>query len=256
MQGNGFKQALAERRVQIGIWAALADAYATEIVASAGFDWLVIDGEHAPNDLRTVLAQLQACAAYTVEPVVRLPVGDAVLVNQVMDLGARTLLVPMVESAAHTAALVRAMRYPPAGTRGVGLARASRWGTDAGYVARANDEACLLVQVETAAGLRALEAIAATEGVDCVFFGPYDLSASLGIAGGAAAAETVEVVTRAVQQVVALGKAAAGVIAVDPAAAERYLASGVTFCAVGVDAAMLAGAARGLVGRFREAGGA
>ena len=185
---NSFKQALTRGDTLYGLWLSLADAYSAEVCAGAGFDWLVVDGEHAPNDLRSILAQLQALAAYPSAPVVRLPVGDPVLVKQVLDIGARTLLIPMVESAAQARELVAATRYPPQGIRGVAsaLVRASGFSRDATYLQHANEGICLLVQVESAAALGELDSIAAVEGVDGVFVGPADLAASMGHLGNPA----------------------------------------------------------------------
>ena len=182
---NRFKAALRAGQPQIGLWLGLADPYSAEICAGAGFDWLLIDGEHAPNDVRSILAQLQTLAPYPVSPIVRPPIGETYLIKQLLDIGAQTLLIPMVETAAQAAALVAAVRYPPAGVRGVGsaLARASRWQRVPGYLERADAEICLLVQVETRTGLDNLDAIATVEGVDGVFIGPADLSAALGHRG-------------------------------------------------------------------------
>lgn len=179
---NPFKRALAERRPQIGLWLAMAHPYPAEIVAGAGFDWLLIDGEHAPNQLQSTLAQLQAVAPYPVHPIVRPAWNDLVEIKRLLDIGAQTLLVPMVQSAEEARAAVAAMRYPPHGTRGVGsaLARASRWNRVDDYVRRADAEMCTLVQVETPRGVEHLDAILAVEGVDGVFIGPADLAASMG----------------------------------------------------------------------------
>jgi 4-hydroxy-2-oxoheptanedioate aldolase len=167
------------------LWLGLTDPICAEICAGAGFDWLLIDGEHAPNDVRSILAQLQAVAPYPAHPIVRPVSGDVQLIKQLLDIGAQTLLVPMVESAEQAKLLVAAMRYPPAGIRGVGaaLARASQWNRVTNYLHEANDQMCLLVQVETRPGLENLDAIAAVEGVDGVFIGPADLSAALGHLG-------------------------------------------------------------------------
>lgn len=182
---NTFKRALAEGKPQFGLWAALADAYVTELLATAGFDWLLIDNEHAPNDVRSTLAQLQAVAAYASHPVVRPVRSDSALIKQLLDIGAQTLLLPMIDTAEQAADAVAATRYPPQGIRGVGsaLARASRWNRIPDYLNTAADELCVLVQVETVQGLDNLSAIAAVDGVDGVFFGPADLSASMGLLG-------------------------------------------------------------------------
>lgn len=182
---NRFKQRLQRGETQIGLWLGLADAYCAELAANAGFDWLLIDGEHAPNDLRGMLGQLQAVAPYDSQPVIRPVIGDTALIKQVLDIGVQTLLVPMVETADQARQLVRAMRYPPGGVRGVGsaLARASRWNRIPGYLEEADAQMCLLVQIENREGLDNLDAIAAVDGVDGVFIGPADLSAAMGHRG-------------------------------------------------------------------------
>ena len=248
---NIFKDAIAAGRPQIGLWQALANPYAAEICAGAGFDWLLIDGEHAPNDLPLILAQLQAVAAYPVEPVVRLPVGDTVLVKQMLDIGARTLLVPMIETAAQAAEMVRATRYPPDGVRGVGSAigRASRWNRTPGYLRNAADEICLLLQVESVAGLAAIDEIATTPGVDGVFVGPSDLAAALGHLGDPGHADVQSAVEHAFQRIMSAGKAA-GILIADTRLAQHYLDLGATFVAVGTDVTILARGAEALVAQF------
>jgi 4-hydroxy-2-oxoheptanedioate aldolase len=249
---NLFKQALRQRQQQIGLWLALADAYSAELLANAGFDWLVIDGEHAPNDLRSTLSSLQALAAYSVQPVVRLPHGDANLIKQVLELGAQTLLIPMVESAQQAAELVRAMRYPPEGIRGVGsfIARSSRWGTHARYLHEANEEVCLLVQVETQSALQQLDAIVQTDGVVGVFIGPADLSASMGHLGQSDHPDVVAAIEQAIRTIVAGGKVA-GILCADETLARRYIAAGASFVAVGVDTSLLMRAARQLAEKYK-----
>src|SRR5215470_14418232 len=182
---NAFKAALRAGRPQIGLWLGLADAYTAELFATTGFDWLAIDAEHAPNDPRTVLAQLQAMAPYPAQPVVRTASGDAALLKQYLDVGAQTLLVPMVDSAEQAQRIVAATRYPPEGIRGVGsaLARASRWNRYADYLHVANEQIGLLVQAESASALGELDAIARVDGIDGVFIGPADLAASMGRRG-------------------------------------------------------------------------
>ncbi|MBO9355487.1 4-hydroxy-2-oxoheptanedioate aldolase [Bordetella petrii] len=251
---NQFKRALRAGQPQIGLWAGLASPYTAEICAGAGFDWLLIDGEHAPNTLQTVLGQLQAVAAYPVAPVVRPPWNDFVQIKQLLDAGAQTLLVPMIQSAAEAAAAVSAMRYPPAGIRGLGsaLARSSRWNRIPDYVQRANDEMCLLVQIETPQGVQALDEILAVEGVDGVFIGPADLSASMGHLGNAGHPEVRAAIDDAIVRIVRAGKAA-GILHADPAQARHYLALGATFVAVGVDASLLARATEKLASDFKNA---
>lgn len=248
---NAFKQALGAGREQIGLWLALADPTAAEAVAGTGFDWLVIDCEHAPNDLRSVLAQLQALAPYPVQAVVRPPIGDAVVIKQLLEVGVQTLLVPVVESAEQAARVVAATRYPPRGVRGVGssFARSSRWGGVPGYAKVADEQMCVLVQVETVAGLERLDAIAAVEGVDGVFFGPADLAASMGLLGQTTHADVKRAIEAGIAQVRAAGKAA-GVLAVDVALARSYLEHGARFVAVGADVSLMVKACRELAGEF------
>ena len=248
---NSFKQALLARHPQIGLWLALADGYAAEICAGAGFDWLLIDGEHAPNDLRSTLAALQAVAAYPVHPVVRVAHGDPALIKQVLDIGATTLMVPMVESAAQARELVRATRYPPQGNRGVGsaIARSSRWQRFPDYVQEANERVSLLVQVETRAGLEQIEAIAAVEGVDGIFIGPADLAASLGHPGRPAEPAVRTAIDAAIVRIARAGKAP-GILCANEARARHYLALGACFIAVGIDTTLLALACGDLARRF------
>ena len=248
---NAFKQAIADGIARIGLWQALASPYTCEICAGAGFDWLLIDAEHAPNTIPLVLAQLQAAAAYPVEPVVRLPIGDAVLVKQYLDIGARSLLIPMVDSAEAAAHMVAATRYPPHGFRGVGSAigRASRWNRVDGYLERAADEICLLVQVETRAALAAIAEIAAVPGVDGVFIGPSDLAADLGHLGNPGHPDVQAAIESGIASVRAAGKPV-GMLIADEALARRYLELGATFVAVGTDVTILARGAEALARRF------
>ncbi len=250
---NPFKQALREGRPQIGLWSGLADAYVTELLATTGFDWLLIDGEHAPNDLRGVLSQLQAVAPYATHPVVRPVQADTALIKQYLDLGAQTLLLPMIDTPEQAAQAVAATRYPPQGVRGVGssLARASRWNVHRDYLHTAADNLCVLVQVESVTALRNLAAITAVDGVDGVFFGPADLSASMGKLGAAGDPEVQQAILDGIAQVRAAGKAP-GILTTDRNAARRYLEAGAQFVAVGVDTVLLAGAARQLSAEFAD----
>jgi 4-hydroxy-2-oxoheptanedioate aldolase len=254
MRINEFKRALAAKRPLIGIWQGLASAYTAEICAGAGFDWLLFDGEHAPNTIPTLLAQLQAVAPYPVHPIARPPIGETWLIKQYLDIGFQTLLLPLVANSGHAADLVRATRYPPAGTRGVGaaLARASGWNRDRDYLACADQEICVLVQVETAEALRDLDAIARTEGVDGVFIGPADLSASLGHRGNPGHPEVAEAIDGAIATIIAAGKAP-GILTADAAGGRRYLDLGCLFVGVGNDVGLLARAADGLAAQFRDA---
>jgi 4-hydroxy-2-oxoheptanedioate aldolase len=250
---NPFKRGLAEGKPQFGLWAALADAYVTELLATAGFDWLLIDNEHAPNDVRSTLAQLQAVAAYASHPVVRPVRSDPALIKQLLDIGAQTLLLPMIDTAEQAADAVAATRYPPQGIRGVGsaLARASRWNRIPDYLNTAADELCVLVQVETVQGMENLPAIAAVDGVDGVFFGPADLSASMGLLGQPGDASVREAIRHGIRTVRNAGKAA-GVLAPDPAIAADYLDAGATFVAVGTDTGLLSRAAADLAASYKR----
>jgi 4-hydroxy-2-oxoheptanedioate aldolase len=252
---NPFKRAIAEHRPQIGLWLGLADHYTAEICAGAGFDWLLIDGEHSPNDLRTILQQAQTIAAYPeTHAVARVPMGHGhvgqALIKQYLDLGIQTLLVPMVDTAEQAAEIVRSMRYPPGGVRGMGGARASRWGRYPQYYHEANDQVCLLVQVETREALDNLDAIAATDGVDGVFIGPADLSASLGHVGNPAHPEVQEAIASAIARIRKAGKAA-GILTPDEALARKYLELGAAYVAVGIDTSLLARATASLAARFK-----
>ncbi|MFL9943770.1 4-hydroxy-2-oxoheptanedioate aldolase [Paraburkholderia graminis] len=250
---NPFKAALAAKRKQVGFWLSMADPYLAEVSATAGFDWLLIDSEHAPNDVRTILSQLQAVAPYPGEPVVRPASGDPVLLKRLLDIGARNLLVPMVDTADEARALVCAVRYPPHGIRGVGSAvgRASRWSLLTDYLDISDDEVCLLVQAETTTALGNLEAICAVDGVDGVFIGPADLAASMGYRGKATHPEVQQAIDNAIRTIVASGKAA-GTLTSDPALAHHYLKLGCTFVATGVDILMFANAARKLARCFAD----
>ncbi len=250
---NNFKAALKGNAPQIGLWLAMAHSYAAEICAGAGFDWLVVDGEHAPNDIRSILTQLQALAPYPVHPIVRPPVGDVHLIKQLLDIGAQTLLIPMVESAAQARSLASAMQYPPLGVRGVGsaIARSSRWQAMATYLDEADAEICLLTQIETRAGLQNLEAIAAVDGVDGLFIGPSDLSASLGHRGNPMHPEVQSAIADAIGRIRKAGKAA-GILSTTEEVSRKYISLGCNFIAVGADTMLLADGARDLAAKFRN----
>lgn len=250
---NPFKAALANGQRQIGFWLSMADAYLAEVSATAGFEWLLIDAEHAPNDVRSILAQLQAVAPYSAEAVVRPVNGDPALLKRLLDIGARNLLVPMIDTAVQARACVAAVRYPPHGIRGVGSAvgRASRWSSRTDYLDIADSEICLLVQAETVTALDNLEAICAVDGVDGVFIGPADLAASMGHRGKPAHPEVQNAIEAAMRTIIASGKAA-GTLTSDPVLARRYLELGCTFVATGVDILMFANAARKLAREFIE----
>ncbi|RZJ05871.1 MAG: 4-hydroxy-2-oxoheptanedioate aldolase [Haliea sp.] len=249
--GNPFKTALQAQQPQIGLWLSMAAPYLAEVSATAGFDWLLVDGEHAPNDVRSMLSALQAIAPYRSHPVVRPVSDDPSLIKQLLDIGAQSLLVPMVDTAEQAARVVAATRYPPEGIRGVGsaIARASRWNARTDYLAVADDEVCLLVQAETVTAMANLEAICAVEGVDGVFIGPADLSASMGHRGQPGHADVQAAIERGIRTIVASGKAA-GILTSDNAQARRYLELGATFVATGVDVLVFANASRQLARAF------
>ncbi len=250
---NLFKKALARRKPLLGLWLALAEPYCAELAATCGFDWLLIDAEHGPNDLRSVLAQLQAVAPHPSHPVVRLPVGDAALIKQYLDIGAQTLLIPMVESAQQARDLVAATRYPPAGIRGVGaaLARASSFASRSNYLHTANDEICLLVQVESAEAMKHIDEISGVEGVDGVFIGPSDLAASMGYLGNPQHEAVQAAVADGRRRIEAAGKAS-GILIGSEALSRRYIEEGFTFVAIGTDVGTFTAGLRALVGRFRD----
>lgn len=249
---NTFKQALKRGERQIGCWMSLGEAITAELMGTAGFDWLVIDGEHGPNDLRSIRDQMMALAASPSHPVVRVPVGETWIIKQVLDIGAQTVLVPIVETADQARALVRAVKYPPFGTRGVGasIARVTGYGAVPDYIATADDQTCLLLQVENRAGLAALDDILTVDGVDGVFIGPSDLSADMGFRGDASAPDVQSAIADAVQRIKAAGKAA-GLLGTTQEAAQAYADMGAQFLAVGADVALLAKAARALSQRWK-----
>lgn len=250
----------AATRPQVGLWVCSGSPIMAEIVAGSGVDWVLIDGEHSPNGLESILAQLYAVSAYPVAPVVRVPYGEPVIIKQVLDLGAQNLLVPMVDSAAHAAEVVRAVRYPSGGApdvngvRGVGasLARSSRWNRVERYLADASATVSLTVQIESAAAVAAVDEIVAVDGVDAVFVGPADLAASMGLLGRPGHPDVVEAVLTSIRAANAAG-VPVGVNAFVPEDAERYLAAGADFVAVGADVSILARGSEALADRFTPA---
>ena len=248
---NEFKHAIRAGKQQIGLWVSLANAYSAEIVAGSGFDWLVLDGEHSPNAPTTVLPQLQAVAPYPVSPIVRVAWNDKVLIKRYLDIGAQSLLIPYVQNANEAADAVAAIRYPTRGIRGVaGVTRASRFGRVADYAKRAEEELCLLVQVENREGLDNLDAIAKTDGIDGVFIGPADLAAALGHLGNQGHPEVQSAIQDAIKRIRAHGKPA-GILATDEASTRRYIEWGTVFTAVGLDAMVLARETEKLAAKFR-----
>ena len=238
-------------RPQIGMWVCSASPLVAEIAAGSGLDWVLIDAEHSPNDLQTILHQLYAVSAYPVAPVVRPPIGDPVVIKQYLDLGVQNLLIPMVDSAEQAAELVRAVRYPPEGVRGVGssLARSSRWNRVPGYLADAAATVSLFVQIESRTAMERVAEIAAVDGVDGILVGPADLAASMGFLGQQDHPEVVEAVLHAIRVGVELGTPV-GVNAFAADAADRYLEAGAAFVLVGADVQLLARASEALADRF------
>ena len=260
---NTFKAALKNQQAQIGLWLGLADSYSTEICAGAGFDWLLVDGEHSPAEPRAVLQQLQAIAAYPAShPICRIPMGHGhvgdMLIKQYLDLGVATLLVPMVDTPEQAQKIVQASRYPQnddvgsptRGYRGMAGARASRFGRLANYANEANDQICLLVQAESQLALDNLEAIAAIDGVDGIFIGPADLSASLGYVLQPTHPVVQAAIEDAIKRIVKAGKAA-GILTPDEALARHYLDLGATFVAVGLETNLLVRHTSALAARFK-----
>lgn len=249
---NHFKRKLKSHQ-QIGLWVGLADAYGTEIAANAGYDWLLIDGEHAPSDLRTTLAQLQSIAAYPSQAVVRPPIGSVQLIKQLLDIGAQTLLIPMVETVEQAELMVKAVRYPPEGGRGVGaaLARATRWNSIPNYYATAHENICLLIQIESVTGLKNLDEILKVDGIDGVFMGAVDLSATMGYQGDPNHPKVQNAVVDAIKRIRQSGKAA-GILSTQHEATQMYLELGTEFVAVGVDTSVLMNSLRELLAKYKS----
>jgi 4-hydroxy-2-oxoheptanedioate aldolase len=248
---NRFKEGLTAGKAQIGLWSSLSSNYTVEVIAGAGFDWILLDMEHSPNDLESLLSQLQAAAPYPTHPVVRVPWNDMVTIKRVLDVGAQSLLVPYVCTAEEARAAVSHTRYPPAGARGVaGTTRATRFGRIKDYARRAHEEICLLVQVETQAALDNIEAICAVEGIDGVFIGPADLHASLGYPGEIANAAVKPRIDEAIRRIRKGGKAP-GILTPSEPDARHWLECGALFVAVGADVGILARGAEALAAKFK-----
>ena len=248
---NAFKARMKAGRLQIGLWCSLASNIAAEIVSDSGFDWLLLDTEHSPNEVPDILSALQAVQRGSASPIVRPAWNDTVLIKRLLDIGAQTIIVPYVQNAEEARRAVAATRYPPAGIRGVtGVGRAARYGRITDYLKMANDEICVLVQVETRAALAELDAIAAVDGVDGVFIGPSDLSASFGHIGQPAHPEVQKAIEDAGRRIRAGGKGA-GILTGNEDEARRYIGWGYNFVAVGTDVVLLTRAADGLAQRFK-----
>ena len=241
---NGFKRALQDGQQQIGIWNTVGGQVVAEALATAGYDWILLDTEHSQTDVPDLLGMLQAVAAWPVSAVVRPAANDPVLIKRILDFGAQTLLIPYVQTVEEARAAVAAMRYAPRGVRGVSyLTRASGWGTVTDYARRAEAELCLIVQAETIATLGRIGEIAAVDGVDGIFIGPADLAASMGYPGQAGHPEVVAAVEGAIRAIRAAGKPA-GILTGDPVFAARCIELGTTFTAVAIDLALMLDGAR------------
>ena len=247
---NSFKAALKAKQPQVGFWLALANPYTAELCAGAGFDFLVFDGEHAPNDVPILLSQLQAVAPYGAAPVLRPPVGQTHLIKQFLDIGGQNILVPIIETAEQAAEMVAAVRYPPNGVRGVAtLTRASRFGHISDYLATADEQICLMLQVETKRGLENLDEILKVDGVDGIFIGPSDTAAALGHLGNPGHPDVQAVIEDCFRRILAAGRAP-GVLMVNEETAKRYLELGALFVAVGTDVGVLMQGVSGIAERF------
>jgi 4-hydroxy-2-oxoheptanedioate aldolase len=250
LPANRFKRALKEGRPQIGMWSSLSSHIVAEVLAHAGFDWVLLDTEHSPNELPMIQNQLDAMLAGTTEPIVRPAWNDTVLIKRYLDIGARTLLIPYVQNAEEAQRAIAATRYPPQGVRGVsGCTRANRYGRVKDYFKRVHDELCVLLQVETRAALANLEAIAAVDGVDGIFIGPNDLAADMGFLGNWQHPEVWKVMEDAVKRIRKTGKAAG--ILVGEADGKRCVDLGYLFVAVGSDLVMLARGSEALAAKFK-----
>lgn len=249
---NRLKARLALNELQIGCWLGTGSSYVAEIAATAGFDWLLIDGEHAPNDLTGIARQLAIVDGSDADAIVRLPMDEAWLIKQVLDAGAQSLLIPMVESGEQARAIVRATRYPPSGIRGIGaaLARASEFNAIPDYLSTANDQIAVVAQVETRAGLDAIEDIAAVDGIDALFIGPSDLAADMGHIGNTTAAEVEEAIAIALARITGAGKAA-GILSLDRNYGEMHIEQGATMIGVGIDVLTLANGLRQTAAAWR-----
>jgi 4-hydroxy-2-oxoheptanedioate aldolase len=249
---NPFKRALAGGKPQIGLWSSLSSNYTVEVIAGAGFDWILLDSEHSPADVENLLTQLQAAAPYPTHPVVRVPWNDMVNIKRVLDIGAQSLLIPYVQTAEEARSAVAYTRYPPKGVRGVaGTTRATRFGRVKDYAQRAHEEICVLVQVETQPALDNIEAICAIEGVDGVFIGPADLHASMGHAGEIANPKVKPMIDDAIRRIRKAGKAP-GILTPNEADARHWLECGALFVAVGADVGILARGAEALAAKFKR----
>ncbi len=250
---NRFKNQIKKGHFQFGIWNGLPHSYAAEICAGAGFDFVVIDAEHAPFDVPQIVIQLQAMSRYPdCSPIVRIPNDDPVIMKRLMDAGVQTFIIPMIESAEQAHNMVEAINYPPKGYRGVGtaLARAAQWNRVDNYFKLANDEMCLITQIESIKGVEALEYILKIDGVDIVFIGPADLAGSMGYLGQPGHPDVVEKVIYCLSEIIKSGKTA-GILTSDDSLIEQYKNIGVKMIGVGLDTILLAKATKTLAENFK-----
>jgi len=249
---NAFKQALARCERQVGLWCGMASSIGAEILAGAGFDWIVIDGEHAPNDIPLLVSQLQAMRGGTAEPVFRVPWNEPVIIKRALDAGARSLLIPFVQNAEEARKAVAAARYPPLGIRGVAVVpRANDYGRVRDYHRNAHLETCILVQLETRAALKEVEAIAAVEGIDGMFIGPSDLAADFGQLANNKHPDVQAAIRDAVQRIRSAGKSA-GTLSGNLDDVEMLFEMGFNFTAAGSDVGLLARGAESVAARFHK----
>lgn len=250
---NEFKKALNTGKTQFGIWSCLASEMVTEVLATTDIDWICIDGEHSPNGLTEMRRQLLSIEGSGTQAIVRVASGEDWMIKQALDIGAQTILVPMVETAKQAEQLVRAVNYPPHGIRGVGSlgARASGFGSIPDYLTTADAQVCLIVQVENKIGVQNVDDILAVEGIDAVFIGPSDLSADMGFIGQAGAPEVQKVVNDTLEKIIASDKAA-GILTFDMGLVEQQVKMGVDFIAVSMDVPMLTSSAKTLVSKVKS----
>ena len=249
---NSFRRDLLAGKKLIGCWASLCSAITTEVLGLAGFDWILLDGEHSPNDMGTYLPQLMALKDSASAPVVRPSSNNPIEIKRLLDAGFYNFLVPFVESVEEASRAVAATRYPPQGMRGVSVSqRSNRYGTVADYFKGANDQMCVMLQIESNAGVAAARAIAAIDGVDCLFVGPSDLAAGMGHLGNAGHPDVQAAIATIFADAKACGKAS-GILAPVEADARRYLAMGATFVAVGSDLGLFRAASQALCDKYRN----
>lgn len=251
---NPFKKSLVEGDgLLVGLWVALASAHVAEIVAGAGYDWVLLDAEHGPNDIPMLAAQLAAVSRHPAHPIIRLPMGETWMIKQALDIGAQTLLIPMVETAEQAMQIASACRYPPEGVRGMGasLGRASDFGRIKDYAETANREICLVAQIESRLGIENADAILAVPGVDAILIGPADLAADMGYPGTSSHPEVMAVVDGLIRKIAAAGKPA-GIMTTDPAMVAVAKAAGIRFIGVGSDVGLLMGGAAALAEASRQ----